>query len=95
LNKISKTDEADDTLEAVDLSPYIEFACWTMMVLFPLLYWVNGPAVSTDQLVVRTALIILAVGGILGSRLAKRKETTVEECKTQTVTEPEDRTLKK
>ena len=44
---------------------WAEFACWTIVVLTPLLYWVNGPAVSTDQLVVRTTLTVLAlVGGI-------------------------------
>lgn len=99
LERVSKTGETDETLEAVNLTPYIGFACWTMIVLFPLLYWVNGPAVSTDQFVVRTMLIVLAVGGAVGSRLAKRKEITVEECKSQTesqtVTEPEDRTLEK
>jgi hypothetical protein len=63
MNKISKTDETDQTLEAVALTPCIEFAFWTMIVLFALLYWMNDPAVSTDQLVVRTTLVVLATGG--------------------------------
>jgi hypothetical protein len=32
-----------------------EFFCWTMVVLAPILSWVNGPSVSTDQFVVRTS----------------------------------------
>jgi hypothetical protein len=54
-----------------------EFACWTTLALAPFLYWVNGPAVSTDQFVVRTALVVLAAIGAAVLRttkiLAKRK----------------------
>jgi hypothetical protein len=71
MNKISTRDETDERCEAVDSSPYIEMVCWTMILLFPLLYWVNGPAVSSDQLVVRTALMVVAVSGAIGCRLAK------------------------
>ena len=43
-----------------------EFACWFAVVLAPILTWFNGPAVSTDQAVVRTAVFVLAlVGGII------------------------------
>src|SRR4030042_183173 len=44
---------------------WLELGCWTMVALAPFLYWVNGPAVSTDQFVVRTTVVMLAlVGGI-------------------------------
>lgn len=40
-----------------------ELGCWTMVVLAPFLTWVNGPPVSTDQAVVRTAVFSLALAG--------------------------------
>jgi hypothetical protein len=49
---------------------WVELGCWTMVGLAPLLYWVNGPAVSTDQLVVRSGLVGFALGGGLALRLA-------------------------
>ncbi len=46
-----------------------EFCCWTMVVLAPILTWVNGPAVSTDQFVVRTIVFVLALSGAIGLRV--------------------------
>lgn len=48
-----------------------EFSCWTMVVLAPILTWINGPSVSTDQFVVRTAVFCLALAGGIGLRVAK------------------------
>jgi hypothetical protein len=48
-----------------------EFFCWTMVVLAPILSWVNGPSVSTDQFVVRTTVFVLALGGGVGLRVFK------------------------
>lgn len=43
-----------------------EFGCWFVVVLAPILTWVNGPAVSTDQFVVRTFVFCAALtGGIV------------------------------
>lgn len=45
---------------------WLEFACWTTLLLAPFLRWVNGAAVSTDQFVVRTAVVSLALlGGVV------------------------------
>jgi len=63
------TDRHDAELTPAELRGWIEFACWTTLALAPFLYWVNGPAVSTDQFVVRTALVILAACGAIGLRL--------------------------
>ena len=41
----------------------IELGCWTMVVLAPILTWVNGPSVSTDQAVVRGTVFVLALLG--------------------------------
>ncbi|HET6880603.1 MAG TPA: hypothetical protein VFI31_10635 [Pirellulales bacterium] len=48
---------------------WAEFCCWTTLALAPFQYWANGPAVSTDQFVVRTALVVLAACGAIGLRL--------------------------
>ena len=42
---------------------WAKFACWTVVALTPFFRWVNGPAVSSDQFVVRTTLAVLAVVG--------------------------------
>jgi hypothetical protein len=57
------TVQAGETLTNEEIPGWIEFSCWTMLVLTPVLYYVNGPAVSPDQLVVRTALVIVALIG--------------------------------
>ncbi len=67
------SDEKGNILEERELTPeevryWFEFGCWTTLVLAPFLYWFNGPSVSKDQFVVRTALIIFAAGGAIGLR---------------------------
>lgn len=49
--------------EREDMFGWLEFGCWVAVALIPFLRWVNGPAVSTDQAMVRTALVVLALGG--------------------------------
>ena len=64
-----RTDGSGEDASALEpLSPgeilgWVELGCWTMVALAPFLYWVNGPAVSTDQFVVRTGLVTLALVG--------------------------------
>lgn len=48
-----------------------EFSCWTIVLLAPILTWVNGPAVSTDQFVVRVAVFVIALAGAFGIRVGK------------------------
>lgn len=60
---------------------WAEFCCWTTLALTPMLYWVNGSSVSTDQLVVRTTLVIVAAVGAATLRLwnwrnARRRRQT-------------------
>jgi len=60
--------------------------------LFPFLYYVNGPAVSTDQLVVRTILIIVAVVGAVLLRFVnwrRRKRQATAESTSATQTAPD------
>ena len=52
-----------------DIAPVIEIGCWTGVILAPFLRWINGPAVSTDQLVMQVFLVALCVVGAVGLRL--------------------------
>lgn len=60
---------AEDDLSWAELLRWVEYGCWTALALFPMLYWVNGPTVSTDQYVMRTILIVVASVGAVGLRL--------------------------
>jgi hypothetical protein len=61
----------DEPLSPAEIVGWLEFGCWTMVALAPFLYWVNGPAVSTDQFVVRTGLVTISLLGGIGIRVAK------------------------
>ena len=68
--KQNTSETRDSELTWNETRGWLEFACWTTIVLCPFLYWINGAAVSYDQLVVRTALMLLAIFGAIGFRLA-------------------------
>jgi hypothetical protein len=79
---MNDTPPDDKPFEVDEILGWTEFACWTVLALSPFLYWVNGPAVSHDQLVVRCGLVTIAVLGALGLRARKlllvRRETKDE-----------------
>ncbi len=52
-----------------DVTPAIEFICWTVVVLGPLLRWVNGPAVTDDQFMIQVGLVSCAALGVVGLRV--------------------------
>ncbi len=64
----------DDRQDGIPLWA-VELGCWAMLALAPFLYWVNGPAVSPDQFVVRTAVVVLALVGAVAIRVYSRKLT--------------------
>lgn len=53
-----------------EIRTWAEFYCWTTLILAPVINWLNGPAVSDDQFVVRTGLIIAAMCGGIGLRIS-------------------------
>jgi hypothetical protein len=63
----------DAELTARELRGWIEIGCWTTLLLAPLLSRVNGPAVSVDQSVMRTGLVLAAASGAVGLRLYARR----------------------
>lgn len=61
------TDDAE--IRFRDAAPLLEFMCWTVLALAPFLRWVNGPAVSTDQLVTQISVVCVAVVGAISLRV--------------------------
>jgi hypothetical protein len=54
-----------DDVIAVDMLPWLELFCWSVLGFVPWLYWINGPAVTTDQAVVQALMISAAlIGGV-------------------------------
>jgi hypothetical protein len=90
------TVQAGETLTNEEIPGWIEFSCWTMLVLTPVLYYLNGPAVSPDQLVVRTALVIVALIG--AGSLSFRRWRISRCCRSQQLEQtttgcPDDKTV--
>jgi hypothetical protein len=57
------------TIRFREIAPALEFACWVVVALAPLLRWVNGPAVTDDQFYFQCAIVASAVAGAAGLRL--------------------------
>ena len=55
------------------ISPWMdsELGCWIIAVVAAITTWLNGPAVSTDQAVVRGLVFGLALVGGVSIRVAK------------------------
>ncbi len=77
--------EPDGEVTLRELAAWARTACWFGLLMLPVLIWVNGPAVSTDQAWVRTALCVLIVTGSVGvwgirqlKRLVAGRETRRE-----------------
>jgi hypothetical protein len=52
-----------------DVTPALEFTCWTVVALAPILRWVNGPAVTNDQFTIQVTLSTLAIVGAISLRI--------------------------
>ena len=70
-NEKADANPSDDEITLEELAYWAEFCSWTTLALTPLLRWVNGPAVSTDQLVVRIALVVIAACVAVSLRVMK------------------------
>ena len=65
----STNPHADEPLTTAEVLGWAELATWTMLVFAPIVYYIHGPSVSTDQRVVRMALVILAACGAVTLRI--------------------------
>lgn len=61
--------EPSEEIHFHDIAPAIEFACWVVVVLCPLLRLINGAAVTSDQFVFQVTLFSLALAGGIGLRI--------------------------
>ncbi len=52
----------------VGITVILEFACWVIVGLVPLLRLVNGPAVTVDQFVIQVTIATMAFVGALALR---------------------------
>jgi hypothetical protein len=66
---MNKDDNSPEEIHFRDVVPALEFVCWTVVLLAPILRWINGPAVTTDQFVVQISLFGLALLGAISLRL--------------------------
>ncbi len=62
---------AETSEVTIESSFHFELFCWTAVMLTPILCWVNGPSVSTDQFVTRIVVFTLALIGAVGIRSTK------------------------
>jgi hypothetical protein len=69
-SKFDKQSEprTSEALRFRDVAPAIEFVCWVVVVLAPILRWINGPAVTGDQFAMQIGLVSLAAMGAIGLR---------------------------
>ena len=52
-----------------DIAPAIEFVCWIVVELAPILWLINGAAVTGDQFVIQIALFSVALIAAMGLRV--------------------------
>ena len=74
------SEQTPDELDVQEVRGWAEFCSWAALVMAPIIWWLQGPSVSTDQFVVRTGLVVIAaVGGMTLRCLALfRKRRTVK-----------------
>lgn len=57
-----------DTLDAAEILYWAEFCAWSALVMTPIIWWLQGASVSTDQFVVRTGLVAISAAVAVGLR---------------------------
>lgn len=66
---MNENGESPQDIHFRDIAPAIEFVCWVVVMLCPLLRLINGPAVTDDQHLVQVTLFSLALLGAASLRL--------------------------
>lgn len=65
----SMDEQQGDIIAAREFLGWAECIAWAALVVAPIIYWLQGPSVSIDQFVVRTAVVVVAALGGLGLRI--------------------------
>jgi hypothetical protein len=69
-------DQEADSLDVEEVLYWAEFCAWSALVMTPIIWWLQGASVSTDQFVVRTGLVVISAGtavGLRGRKLVQRR----------------------
>jgi hypothetical protein len=61
-------EKPDEEIDLEELLGWAEFCSWSALVMALIIYWLQGPSVSPDQYVVRTALVVISGLGALSLR---------------------------
>jgi len=61
-------EDAGEEMDVQEISGWAEFCAWSGFVMTPIIWWLQGPSVSTDQFVVRTGLIVISASVAVGLR---------------------------
>lgn len=69
LHEFPMSNTVDDDVDLGQVRPWIEFCAWTALVMTPLIWWLQGPSVSSDQFVVRMSMVVLSAIAAVGLRL--------------------------
>lgn len=56
-------------MSSEEVRGWIEFSAWSALVMTPIIWWLQGPSVSTDQFVMRTALVVISFSVATGMRI--------------------------
>lgn len=73
MDAIDDSQSPEQEMTASELLGWIEFGCWSALLMTPILYLINRPAVSFDQTVMRGLVVIVALTGALGLALVRLK----------------------
>jgi hypothetical protein len=66
---MSSNGDTPSHLRFREFAPAIEFVCWAIVVLAPLLRLINGPAVTNDQFVIQVTLFSVALLSAIALRV--------------------------
>ena len=60
---------SSDDIHFRDIAPAIEFVCWVIVVLAPILRLINGAAVTADQFIIQVTLFSVALVAAIALRI--------------------------
>src|SRR4029434_1140536 len=70
----------EEELKVDEMLGWAEFCAWSALVMTPVIWWLQGPLVSTDQFVVRTSLVVISALVGIGLRvravIVRRREAS-------------------
>jgi hypothetical protein len=59
----------EDEIGLEEMLGWAEFCAWSTLVMTPVIWWLQGASVSTDQFVVRTSLVVISALVGIGLRI--------------------------